>query len=91
MIKSIATSVAALLFALSTAIWAGPVNINTADAETLAAELVGVGADKAAAIIAYREANGPFKNADDLTQVKGIGDKTLEKNRDNIVLSEVQQ
>ena len=67
--------------------WAGPVDINTADADTLAAELVGVGPDKAAAIVAYREENGPFKSAEDLQAVKGIGNKTLEKNRDNIMVN----
>lgn len=56
------------------------VNINTADAETLARELSGVGPAKAAAIVAWREANGPFVVVDQLTAVKGIGDKILERN-----------
>lgn len=64
---------------------AAPVNINTADAATLAAGLQGVGPAKAEAIIAYRDANGPFKQADDLLNVKGIGQKTLEQNRESIV------
>ena len=63
---------------------AGPVDINTADAETLSAELDGVGLAKAKAIVEYREKYGPFKNADDLSLVKGIGDRTVEINRDNI-------
>lgn len=62
----------------------GPVDINTADAETLSAELDGVGLSKAKAIVEYREKYGPFKNADDLSLVKGIGDRTVEINRDNI-------
>lgn len=72
----------------SFAAFAGPVDINTADASTLAAELSGIGAAKAAAIVAYRENNGLFKRLEDLTQVKGVGAKILEKNRDNLVISD---
>ncbi|MDH5632991.1 MAG: helix-hairpin-helix domain-containing protein [Gammaproteobacteria bacterium] len=64
----------------------GPVNINTADAATIAAELNGVGLKKAEAIVAYRAKNGAFKTAEDLAKVKGIGLKTVSKNRDNIVV-----
>ena len=63
---------------------AGPVDINTADAETLSAELNGVGLAKARAIVEYRNKYGPFKSADDLSLVKGIGDRTVEINRENI-------
>ncbi len=63
-----------------------PVNINTADAETLAQVLEGIGESKAAAIVAWREANGAFTSLDELTQVKGIGQATLEKNRDRLSL-----
>jgi len=62
-----------------------PVNINTADAQTLAT-LNGIGASKADAIVAYREANGPFQSADDLDNVKGIGASTVEKNADRITV-----
>ena len=65
---------------------AGPVNVNTADAETISAELQGVGLSKALAIVDYRKAHGPFKSADDLTLVKGIGERTVEINRANILL-----
>lgn len=65
---------------------AGPVNINTADAETISAELQGVGLSKAQAIVEYRQANGPFKSADELVEVKGIGERTLEMNRGNILV-----
>lgn len=61
---------------------ADPVDINTADAKTLAEGLVGVGMSKAEAIVAYREENGPFASVDELAKVKGIGDKTVERNRD---------
>jgi len=64
--------------------WAGPVNINTADAKTLARELDGIGPAKAQAIVDYRQKNGTFKTADDLLKVQGIGAKVLEQNRDNI-------
>lgn len=65
---------------------AGPVNINQADAATLATELNGIGLSKAQAIVAYREHNGQFMVADQLLNVKGIGPKVLELNRDNILL-----
>ena len=64
--------------------FAGPVDINTADAETLSAELDGVGLAKAKAIVEYRKKYGPFKTAEDLSLVKGIGERTVEINRDNI-------
>ncbi len=64
--------------------FAGPVDINTANAETLSAELDGVGMSKATAIVEYREKHGPFKNPEDLSLVKGIGDRTVELNRANI-------
>ncbi len=63
---------------------AGEINVNTADARTLAAELDGVGLAKAEAIVAYREAHGEFASVAELAQVKGIGARTLEINRDNI-------
>jgi competence protein ComEA len=65
---------------------AGAVDINTADAKTLET-LDGVGPSKAQAIIEYRQANGPFKSADELGKVKGIGEKTLEVNRERISVS----
>ena len=75
------------LVALSFPLFAA-VNINTADAESLQNELKGIGAQKAQAIVAYREANGAFNSADDLANVKGIGEKTVEKNRENILVEE---
>jgi competence protein ComEA len=64
--------------------WAGPVDINTADAATIAKELKGIGLSRAQAIVDYREKNGAFKSIDDLRKIKGVGDKTLELNRPNI-------
>lgn len=85
--RTIRLFVGMLLLALSFWSWAGQVNINTADAKTLAAELNGVGAAKAQAIIDYRKLHGSFKTVNDLANVKGISNKTIEKNKDNIVLS----
>ncbi|WP_107850489.1 ComEA family DNA-binding protein [Oceanimonas marisflavi] len=56
------------------------ININTANAEQLA-QLSGVGPAKAAAIVDYRDTNGPFKSVDDLALVRGIGEATIDKNR----------
>ena len=54
------------------------VDINTAD-KALLTELPGIGPVTADAILAYRQDNGNFKSLDELTKVKGIGDKTLVK------------
>ncbi len=82
-----------LLFAVASpmAAFAGPVNINTADAETISAELQGVGMSKAQAIVEYRKNHGPFKSFEDLTLVKGIGARTVEINRANILFEAVAQ
>ena len=77
--------IAALL--LSSFVYAGPVDINKADAVQLATELKGIGAAKAKAIVDFRKANGPFRSAEELTQVKGIGPRTVEINRDNILVA----
>jgi len=70
--------VAALLFTFGAH---AQVNINTADADTLDAELSGVGPHLAAAIVSYREEYGPFETVDDLSRVSGIGPVIVEKNR----------
>ena len=56
------------------------ISINTAPAEELT-QLNGIGASHAAAIIAYREKNGPFQTPEDLMKVPRIGEKTFEKNK----------
>jgi competence protein ComEA len=63
---------------------AGPVNVNTADAATLSRELKGIGMKRAEAIVEYRKKFGPFKSADELALVKGIGPSAIQKNRDFI-------
>jgi competence protein ComEA len=79
------TRILTLLIALvPLAAFSGPVDINTADARTISAELKGVGLKKAQAIVEYRQKHGPFKRPDDLSLVKGIGERTVELNRANI-------
>ena len=63
---------------------AEPVNINTADAATLARELKGVGETRAQAIIEHRSQHGPFRSIEELSLVKGIGPKVIEQNRANL-------
>ncbi len=62
------------------------VNINDADAETLANALKGVGQKKAQAIVSYREEHGPFTKKEDLLKVRGIGEELLARNQDRIKL-----
>lgn len=61
-------------------------NINTASAAEIQDKLVGIGAKKAQAIIEYRTKQGAFQSVEQLKEVSGIGNATLEKNRDRIVL-----
>lgn len=69
-------------------VWAGSVNINTADATTLAEGLNGIGIKKAQAIVDYRKQHGPFKSVKDLAKVKGINDTLIEKNKESITLGQ---
>ncbi|MEJ7747476.1 MAG: ComEA family DNA-binding protein [Luteimonas sp.] len=85
--NTILKSLALTLMLATSAFAADKVNINTADAATIDRVLVNVGPAKADAIVAHRKANGAFKSAEQLALVKGIGLKTVEKNRDRIVLS----
>ena len=71
--------------------FAGQVNINTASAETISAELNGIGLAKAEAIVKYREKHGPFRSVDDLSLVKGIGERTVERNRSDIKVSDAKK
>ena len=76
-----------LLALFSINAYAKPVNVNTANAKTLSESLQGIGQKKAEAIVQYRTENGDFKTLSDLTNVKGIGDKTVGKNADDILFS----
>ena len=72
---------------LASSAWAAePVNINTASVEEIAESLNGIGLSKAALIVEYREVNGPFTHLDELVNVKGIGIRTLDRNKDVILL-----
>ena len=63
------------------------ININTADSTSLAT-LSGIGQSKAGAIVEYRKANGPFASTQDLASVKGIGERTVEKNADRLTIQD---
>jgi competence protein ComEA len=84
--KKMSMLIAGLVFSLMSMATFAAVNINTADAQAIQQELNGVGSHKAAAIVAYRDMHGSFASADELTNVKGIGIKTVEKNRSNIIV-----
>lgn len=64
---------------------ADPVNINTADVKELM-RLEGIGRKVAERIVQYREAHGPFKKAEELRRVKGVGSGVWERNRSRIVV-----
>lgn len=98
--RSTVVTALALLLAMGSSLFAGAslaqeqqattapttVNINSADAETLAAVLQGVGQSRAREIVRYRESYGPFSAIDELADVKGIGQSTLEQNKQVITL-----
>lgn len=86
--RLLTTAAVIALLAAPTLVLAGPVNVNTADAQTISAELKGIGLAKAQAIVEYRQKHGPFRSADDLTLVKGIGERTVELNRTDIKVSD---
>jgi len=92
---AVALALGAGLLSSSTAVYAQEgaatpavtsVNINSADADALAAGLKGVGQSRAMDIVRYREAYGPFSSIEELTEVKGIGKSTLDNNRAVITL-----
>ena len=60
------------------------VNINTANALSIAESLNGIGLKKAESIVAWRTEHGNFTDLSSIDQVKGIGQKTVEKNKDFI-------
>ena len=85
-LKTLFSSLVLSLVLAGAAIAGETVNINTADAATLDRVLVNVGPAKAQAIVDHRKANGAFRSPEQLALVKGIGLKTVEKNRDRIVV-----
>ena len=66
------------------------VDMNNADAKAFK-HLKGVGPKKAEAIVAYRKIHGCFTSIDGLILVKGIGKKTLQKNRTDLVLGKCKK
>ncbi|NNF67787.1 MAG: helix-hairpin-helix domain-containing protein [Gammaproteobacteria bacterium] len=82
---------AMLALVISGAAFAGPVNVNTANADTLASELNGIGYSRAQAIVAWRSKHGPFENVEDLQNVKGIGEKIVRMNQGNILFEDTRQ
>lgn len=78
----------ALTILFSVNVFASPVNINNADAHTIADSLANIGLKKAQIIVDYRTKNGEFKTLDDLNKVSGIGDKTIEKIKVDILFSD---
>ena len=84
--KTITKLAAIAAITLASAVSAAPVNINTASAEEIAGALNGIGLVKAQAIVDYREAYGEFSRADEIVFVRGIGDSTYERNRDDILV-----
>jgi competence protein ComEA len=85
-LKHFSTTLAAMMLLAPLLVRAEPVNINTADATTLAKALNGIGPAKAKAIVSYREKNGPFKTADQLAMVEGISQKLIDQIRADIRL-----
>jgi competence protein ComEA len=85
--KILSKAAAIVLLSLPVLALAGAVDVNTADAETISKELKGVGLSKANAIVEYRKKHGPFRSPDDLSLVKGIGERTVELNRTDIKVS----
>lgn len=89
MIRKIALAMV-LAFAAGTSVAEEKIDINTANAESLATALDGVGEVRAEAIVEYRETNGDFPSVASLTAVSGIGPATLENNRDRLTVGTVE-
>lgn len=81
----------AALVLLPTLAWGSQVDLNSADAATLARALKGVGPARAEAIVAWREAHGPFRSPEDIVLVQGIGERVLEDNREILTASQPEK
>lgn len=85
--KSLKSAITAIALLACGAVFAAEtVDINTADAQALAEAINGVGLKRAEAIVEYREQNGPFKSVNELVEVRGVGEKSLEKSRDRLTV-----
>ncbi len=92
MARSLQILVALLFLLFSTVAFSSPpVNINTANAETLARTLKGIGPVKAQAIVDYREKHGLFSSVGSLHNVKGIGEMIVKENRENMTIAAEQR
>ena len=78
--RTISSALLAATLAFGQLAKADAVDINLANAESLAVNIVGVGPVLAEAIVAYRLENGSFASADQLLEVPGVGPKILENN-----------
>lgn len=93
LIKTILLLITLSSITLSSHLWAEEtkapqsININTANAETIAKTLKGIGIKKAEAIVEYRQTFGEFAALEELVEVKGIGGAIVEKNRTLISLN----
>lgn len=85
--KLLAGILLGVMLSIGSAFAGDAININTATQSELQT-LNGVGEATAAAIIQYREENGMFKSVDDLVNVKGIGNKKVEKLGDSVTVSD---
>lgn len=88
MIKKIILASVIAIFSITSS-FATMVYVNHDDASTIAKNLKGIGMVKATAIVEYRSEHGTFSSADDLMKVKGIGKKTVEKNREDISVKDI--
>ena len=89
--KKLTNLLISLSFLIFSSCFAETVDINSADAATLAKQINGIGQSKAQSIVDYRDQHGPFKSVDDLVLVRGIGAKTVVKNRDKLSVSQNHQ
>ncbi len=71
-------------------VFAEQVDLNTASANEIAKSLNGIGLSKAQKIIDYRIQFGPIDTPEELLAIKGIGEKTLEKNRSKMITRLIQ-
>lgn len=86
--KMIQSMILLLAMITSSMLLAEPININTAEANAMAAEIKGVGIKRAQSIVEYRELHGDFVSVDSLANVKGIGPSIIEKNRNKLTVGE---
>lgn len=85
--KAIRILVVSFILLVSFVTYAETVNINTADVKTLSKNIKGIGIKKAQAIVAYRNEHGGFNKVEELSKVKGIGAKIVEKNKASLSIN----